>query len=200
MCGINMIIDPSKTLDERHIQDMNMAIRHRGPDGSGAKLIALHWANVWLGAVRLAIRGGEECAQPYPEGTYTLVYNGEQYDVPMREGDIAPMLHKLTKSEFPKGGMYAYCLVNATTEKVIWGRDAMGIKPLYMATTIDGIVVASSEVGGILASNLVKSEKDPKAINQLLKYRHLIGSDSGYQSIQMCMPGKSYHSGQINHG
>lgn len=157
MCGINVIVDKTKTrFGPEAIQAMNAAIRHRGPDGEPHyEKIELEWATVWLGATRLALRGGAAGQQPTHSlnGRITLVYNGEIYNIGWQEGSDTSALAAFLM-EYPSGhdaaqlnGMYAFAYVDHRDQRLNLGRDPFGIKPLFAWQG----TLFSSEIEGLAA-------------------------------------------------
>src|SRR5437016_5411178 len=75
MCGIAGILGRN---DQNLIEDMVIAIRHRGPDGQGYH----HGEALHLGACRLSIIDLEGGSQPVYNENHTMcvVFNGEIYN------------------------------------------------------------------------------------------------------------------------
>ncbi|MCX5090342.1 asparagine synthase (glutamine-hydrolyzing) [Streptomyces sp. NBC_00365] len=160
-------------------------IEHRGPDSSGHQ--DLHGPD-WHASLhfrRLAIVDvGPRSDQPFGDAERGfLVYNGEIYNVPqMRstlrsrgvrfttEGDTE-VLYELLLQPDAAGllgqvdGMFAFVQV-LPDGQVRYGRDRLGIKPLYVASDASGGVVAlASEVAPLRAIGLA-DHVDPVAVAQ----------------------------------
>ncbi|WP_240125143.1 asparagine synthase (glutamine-hydrolyzing) [Thermomonas alba] len=149
----------------------------RGPDGEGL------WqeGGVALGHRRLAILDLDaRAAQPMQsaDGRYLIVFNGEIYNFRdlrrelEREGhafrtesdtevllalfarDGEAMLDKLH-------GMFAFVVWDRQARRAFAARDPYGIKPLYVAKTGNGIMLAS-QVKALLASGQVAHDPDPE--------------------------------------
>ena len=141
--------------------------RHRGPDEAGT------WddGDVVFGFNRLSIIDLAHSHQPLrwgpPESPdrYAMVFNGEIYNylelrarltaefgtVFRTEGDgeaIVAAYHHWGSTAVPRlRGMFAF-LIWDTEQRVLFGaRDPFGIKPLFCATTEDGIAFSSEEKG-----------------------------------------------------
>jgi asparagine synthase (glutamine-hydrolysing) len=176
MCGLIAAFTDSTAL-EPAIRHAMQQMHRRGPDGEGL------WqdSGVCLGHRRLAILDLDERAtQPMHSacGRYVIVFNGEIYnfrdlrDVLVRQGvafrttsdtevilalfviEGAAMLPKLH-------GMFAFVIWDRMTRRAFAARDPYGIKPLYVATTADGVLLAS-QVKALLATGLVSRETDPR--------------------------------------
>ena len=150
---------PSRTL---------AALRHRGPDRQG------EWTSpdgsVWFGHTRLAILDLSEAGdQPMrdPSTGNVLVLNGEIYNhLELRSELVALGVEFRGHSDtetllrgygmWGEGmfarlqGMFAFAISNARTREVIFCRDRLGIKPLYLGRTPQGDLVFASEVRAIL--------------------------------------------------
>jgi asparagine synthase (glutamine-hydrolysing) len=129
-------------------------IAHRGPDD--LQVVQMPGVPSIMAHCRLSIIGPEDGAQPICRGDDILVANGEIYN---HEGlrallgeasfatksDSETILH-LFRSEQGRwiamlDGMFAFVL--ATPERIVAGRDPLGIKPLYVARIGDGLAFAS---------------------------------------------------------
>nr|VFK64959.1 MAG: Glutamine amidotransferase domain-containing protein [Candidatus Kentron sp. UNK]VFK71348.1 MAG: Glutamine amidotransferase domain-containing protein [Candidatus Kentron sp. UNK] len=78
MCGIAGIIDYEKPLDRDVLERMQAALRHRGPDEQGLRMLP----HAGLAHTRLSILDPAGGSQPMcgPDGRYWIVYNGEVYN------------------------------------------------------------------------------------------------------------------------
>ena len=172
VCGLMGWLSSTGTADGRTSGVAEVAAgmrcaRHRGPDEAGT------WndGDVVFGFNRLSIIDLEHSHQPLrwgpPESPerYALVFNGEIYNyLELRaelskefgakfntEGDgeaIVAGFHHWGKAAVSRlRGMFAF-LIWDTEQRVLFGaRDPFGIKPLFTATTADGIGFSSEEKG-----------------------------------------------------
>ncbi|MEO3388480.1 asparagine synthase (glutamine-hydrolyzing) [Mesorhizobium sp. CAU 1741] len=140
--------------DEALAARMIGKIAHRGPDA--VEVIRADEASVIMAHSRLSIIGTENGAQPIYQGNQILVVNGEIYNYAdlraiLGEGlfhtqsDSETILH-LFRSAMPRwvarlDGMFAFVL--ATPDRIVAGRDPLGIKPLYVARIGEGLAFAS---------------------------------------------------------
>jgi asparagine synthase (glutamine-hydrolysing) len=148
MCGIVGIFRPGETeAGNRAFVDAAIStMRHRGPDGNGS----LVEGPVGLGMTRLAIIDVEGSTQPLfnEDQSIALVCNGEIYNyLELREelalrghrfrtqGDCETLIHLYEEFGYEGfsrlRGMFAFILWDRRAEKMIAGRDRLGIKPLY---------------------------------------------------------------------
>ncbi|GAA3813551.1 asparagine synthase (glutamine-hydrolyzing) [Streptomyces chiangmaiensis] len=166
-------------------QDPCATITHRGPDASGHAEVgggnwhaALHFRR--LAVVDLAPRSDQPFGSP-ERGL--LVYNGELYNAPQlrealrkrhvtftTEGDTEVLYELLLQPDAPRlldqtDGMFAFALVLPDGE-VRYGRDRLGVKPLYTASDASGRLVAlASEIEPLRAAGLTGGV-DPVAVAQ----------------------------------
>ncbi len=166
MCGIAAVHDrrptPERVREGRRLGEAMIApIVHRGPDGTGSEQVG----PTWLGHTRLAIVDLAGGAQPMTGGIdggrdhrdgWWVVANGEVYNHralrerlagPFRtRSDSEVVLHAVAELGADAAhllhGMYAFCLAHPDG-RVVLGRDALGIKPLYWAHVEDRVIVAS---------------------------------------------------------
>ncbi len=80
MCGIaGMLLPPDRYVDQGAVERMGGALRHRGPDNSGSFCDRNYGvAHTRLSILDLSPAGN----QPFNDGAYNLVYNGEIYNYP----------------------------------------------------------------------------------------------------------------------
>lgn len=174
MCGLIAAFTNSATLEPAIRQGL-LRMHRRGPDGEG------YWAEegTYLGHRRLAILDLQDrAAQPMHSacGRYLIVFNGEIYNFCSLRGELhrrgivfrttsdtevilalfaaegAAMLSKLH-------GMFSFVIWDRVAKRAFVARDPYGIKPLYVATTTSGVLVAS-QVKALLATGLVSREPD----------------------------------------
>ena len=175
MCGLIAAFTDSNALQPAiHLAMQRM--HRRGPDGEG------FWQKdgVYLGHRRLAIIDlDQRAAQPMHSacGRYVIVFNGEIYNFrALRDELISQGVAFSTTSDtevilalfaaegaamLPKlHGMFAFVIWDRLAKRAFAARDPYGIKPLYIATTTDAVLLAS-QVKALLATGLVSREPDP---------------------------------------
>lgn len=186
MCGINGFISKREIADgEYRIRKMNDSLMHRGPDAGGYAKI--HGG--YIGQRRLSIIDiNARSDQPMwvNEKDAVIVYNGEIYNYKMIRqclkytfktySDTEVLLAGIREQglEWLKkcNGMFAFAFFDLRTNKMILGRDRMGIKPLYYYLDEDKFIF-SSEIKGILNSGLVNAELNGDAVDEYLGNRYI---------------------------
>lgn len=172
---------------------MMQAMVHRGPDDDGYEEISggsgEDSPTVGLGFRRLAILDLTPTGhQPMfnPNTGDCIVFNGEIYNFQSLraelqcEGvrfrgtsDTEVLLHALSKwgdaALSRIHGMFAFAFFQAATRRLLLARDPLGIKPLYVSETPDGLIFAS-EVQAIRKSGLIDDELDPVGIAEMLAF------------------------------
>jgi len=193
MCGINGWIRRSGPVNPEIVERMNSALLHRGPDDGGVAALG----NAALGMRRLAIvdlAGGRQPMQT-ADGRFTIVYNGELYDVgPARQRLEAQGVRFRTQSDTEvllelfrerglgclpgaslghsedagTNGMFAFAVHDRDAGTLTLARDPIGIKPLYYWVGPDGELVYSSELASLLAHPNVPRRLDRRSLTALL--------------------------------
>lgn len=174
MCGL-IAAFASSSLPEPVVRRALQHMRRRGPDGEGL------WQEegACLGHRRLAILDLDaRAAQPMQSacGRYVIVYNGEIYnfrelqrereaagDVFQTSSDTEVLLALFAaagEAMLPKlRGMFAFVIWDRVSRRAFAARDPYGIKPLYYAVTVDGVLFAS-QVKALLATGMVSDDAD----------------------------------------
>ncbi|MDH7974955.1 asparagine synthase (glutamine-hydrolyzing) [Sphingomonas sp. AR_OL41] len=160
MCGFSVIIDRSgRPIPYEHVEKMNDAVAHRGPDASGVAT----YGSIGLGHRRLSIIDLSHAAdQPMVRPHGTLVYNGEIYNFRAVRADLEALgvrfatdsdsevlleaLNQWWVDALPRlNGMFAFAYLDHRSDRLLLGRDQFGIKPLFVAEQ-KGLIVAGSEI------------------------------------------------------
>jgi len=165
MCGIAGIVSfGGKPVLEQELQDMCMAIVHRGPDDDGFYFSA----DAGLAMRRLSIIDLASGRQPVrnEDGTVWVVFNGEIYNFHELRADLQARGHAFyTRSdtevivhlyeEHGKNcvdhlrGMFGFAIWDSRKRQLLLARDRLGIKPLYYAES-EGRIIFASELKSIL--------------------------------------------------
>ena len=160
MCGISGSFGFNDAGDLERIKVMNHAIRHRGPDAGGAKLISSEVGAI--GHVRLSIIDvSERSNQPFSnqQQNVFICFNGEIINASELKAEIAYDFATTSDTEvilagylqegdsfFEKmTGMFAILLVDLRINKVKLIRDCFGIKPLWYAVRNGALAISSEE-------------------------------------------------------
>ena len=158
--------------------DFKNALKHlsrRGPDSEGI------WVEnkVFLGSRRLAIFDlNNRSDQPMHSSCsrYIIIFNGSIYNykvlrkylidnnIRLKTHSDTEVILELFALEGPKmlsklEGMFAFVIWDCKEKKAFAARDPFGIKPMYIGTNLDGIIL-SSQVKAILSTKLINNDKD----------------------------------------
>ena len=188
MCGITGWVSFHRDLRRERgaIDAMTLTMACRGPDAEGT------WVRgpVALGHRRLAIIDLEGGVQPMsvatPTGDVVLVYSGEAYNyVELREELRAAGERFETESDTEVilrgyvrwgdalaerlNGMFAFAIWDGRSRRLVLIRDRMGIKPLYIHPTADGVLFGS-EPKAILANPIARRAVSADGLRELLAF------------------------------
>ncbi|MPZ88301.1 MAG: N-acetylglutaminylglutamine amidotransferase [Nitriliruptorales bacterium] len=190
MCGISgeFRLDGGRP-DERAIQRMMAAQVDRGPDGQGS----VTNGPLALGHCRLAVIDlSERSAQPMvdPDLGLTISFNGCIYNYPelRRElqglgyafrssGDTEVLLkayHRWGDAFVERlQGMFAFCLHDQRRNRLLFARDRLGIKPLYLSEKPGRLRFASS-LPALLVAGDVDTSIDEVALHHYLSFHAVV--------------------------
>ncbi|MGM0672106.1 MAG: asparagine synthetase B family protein, partial [Pseudomonadota bacterium] len=156
MCGIaGEFVWGERRASGEAVARMLPCLERRGPDADGL------WASgrVALGHRRLSILDlSQRAHQPMfdPETGLALVFNGAIYNFRALRSELEGRGHRFFSTgdtevilrgyaEWGEGivarlhGMFAFALYDGSAQRLLLGRDRMGIKPLYLARVGGGI-------------------------------------------------------------
>jgi len=207
MCGINVIVDKTRLLDDSYIRKMNIATMHRGPDHSGSCFFQNPSFNIYLGNNRLKITDPHSRAdQPMisDDQRFAISYNGEVYNFRSlknalssefafkTDGDTETVFLNLIKNGINAAsafqGMFAFAFYDHIKETITICRDERGIKPLYYFED-ENYFIISSEIKGILATGLVKKELNENELYHYLQFKYARRPYTFYKNIYELEPG-----------
>ena len=200
MCGIcgvfNLEAGGGRT-EERIIERMLQAIRHRGPDGSGS----LIFKEAALGFNRLSFIDLDGGMQPIQneDRTISMICNGEIYNFKaLREEltakghvfrtktDVEVILHLYEEcgTDFPGrlNGQFAIALYDERKRQLLLVRDQIGISPLFYTVAGNRIVFAS-EIKAILEYPGVERKLNLKAVDQLMNFPGIVSPVTFFKGI-----------------
>ncbi|MFD7611918.1 asparagine synthase (glutamine-hydrolyzing) [Streptomyces sp. NPDC059828] len=202
MCGFVVLLGKPATPGRRGV-DPCEAIGHRGPDASGhLDLSGPDW-HAALHFRRLAVIDPDARSnQPFGSAERgVLLYNGEIYNAPelldllrgrgvriRTTGDTEVLYELLLQPDAPRlldrvDGMFAFVLV-LPDGRLWYGRDRLGIKPLYTATDAAGRLVAlTSELEPLRVCGLLGGV-DPVAVAQGAMFLWTPPPRTGWQRAQ----------------
>jgi len=212
MCGIAGFFRPGGNYEEQKgryrklLQEMNNVQHHRGPDDEGIYLEpCCGMAHVRLSILDLA-KGHQPMHTAFGGREFTIVYNGEIYNMPSLRRELMASGIELTTScdteVILKGyakygadyvnrlnGIFAFAILEANTESLFLCRDRFGVKPLYY-TRLGDEIIFSSEVKAILCHPHVQPKADRDSLCELLALgpAHTSGK-CAFQNISEVRPG-----------
>lgn len=190
MCGIagDLRFD-GKPADPLVLDRMAQVMAPRGPDGSGLLLRG----RAGLAHRRLKIIDLSEAGrQPMedPELGLTLAFNGCIYNHQQLRGELESLGYRFFSASDTEvilkayhawgrkcverfNGMFAFAITERESGKTLLARDRMGIKPLYLADTENGLRFASS-LPALLAAGGVDRAIDPVALHHYFSFHAVI--------------------------
>ncbi len=199
MCGIVGVLDtrPEGRVAPAVISRMLDSIVHRGPDEAGQ----YDGGQVGLGTRRLKIidlEGGHQPMANEDESTW-VAFNGEIFNHTVRRRGLTERGHRFRTrcdtevvvhtweecrercvEEFD--GQFGFAVWDSTSRTLMLARDRLGIKPLYYSW--DGQrLVFSSEIKGVLASDLVEREVDLQSVYQYIGYEFVPAPATMFRGI-----------------
>jgi asparagine synthase (glutamine-hydrolysing) len=204
MCGIAGFVRSSGTTrqDEVLLQSMCDAITHRGPDDDGRQLIG----QAALGMRRLSIIDVAGGQQPISNegGDVTVVFNGEIYNYrELRDrlkgghqlatrSDTETLVHLYEDHgdrlvDFLRG-MFGFAIWDAKRERLLLGRDRLGIKPLYYWERPDGLSFAS-ELRSFLVDPAFRPQLSEEAIALYLALGYVPDPHCIFAGVRKLPPG-----------
>lgn len=182
---------------------MIAVLRHRGPDGTGARVFRgpLGWTG--LASARLAIQDlGKDANMPMStdDGRFTIAYNGEVYNFPeLRRELVAKGRSFRTRGDTevvlaayrewgPEclrrfNGMFAMAVWDSREHTLFLARDHFGIKPLYVARLPGGLAFAS-EAKALLELSELSAAVSPKALARYLAFLWVPEPGSIFEGVE----------------
>jgi asparagine synthase (glutamine-hydrolysing) len=210
MCGIHLIVDKTLQLSPLPVQQMQQALRYRGPNAGNQLTIKTHHQWVHIAQNRLRITDIQSEADQLfrsADGRYTLAYNGEIYnyrEIRKRleakynfrtQSDTEVLLYLLMEQGMAGlkevNGMFAFAFYDSQEENLYLCRDRFGMKPLFYAEN-EKYLIVSSEIKGILASSLIEKELNSGQIPYYLRFKFAKRPQTFFQNIYEIEPGFVY--------
>jgi len=205
MCGIAGFVRArgSQPGDEALLGAMCDAIRHRGPDDDGRRIIGA----AALGMRRLSIIDVAGGQQPITNesGDVTVVYNGEIYNYHELRARLLKAGHQLsTRSDTETlvhlyeddgdrlvdslRGMFGFAIWDTRRQRLLLGRDRLGIKPLYYWERPDGLSFAS-ELRSFLVDPAFDPQLSEEAIALYLAFGYVPDPHCIFRHVRKLAPG-----------
>lgn len=172
MCAIsgfyNYDSDKSHTTKEKAkiiLNEMIKKLTHRGPDESGIFIDkGCNFAHTRLSIIDLK-NGKQPMNFTTKDGLFSIVYNGEIYNMPSLRNELIKSNVELNTSSdtevilkgfmnegysfFEKlNGIFSFAIWESKKEKLTLVRDRLGVKPLFY-TIFDNTIIFSSEIKGL---------------------------------------------------
>ncbi|MBZ3906095.1 asparagine synthase (glutamine-hydrolyzing) [Streptomyces griseiscabiei] len=188
MCGIVGWIAFQRDLEKERptLDAMTATMACRGPDAGGT-WVSRHAA---LGHRRLSVIDLEGGVQPMtvdtPEGPVVLTYSGEAYNFRELRDELRRRGHAFRTSSDTEVvlrgylewseevadrllGMFALGIWDGRKDRLILLRDQLGIKPLHVYETEDGVLFGS-EAKAVLAHPAVEAVVDADGFREMMGY------------------------------
>src|SRR5207249_1526872 len=185
------------------IRAMAAAIVHRGPDEDGF----LEQPGLALASRRLSIVGLADGRQPIAneQGNVSVVFNGELFEYPEKKAELSARGHHFRThcdteliphlwEDHAEGmfehlrGQFAVALWDQTQQRLVLGRDRIGICPLFWTRQGDWLLFAS-EIKALLASGLVSPRPDRRGIDHVFTFSAVPGPRTCFEGVQLLTPG-----------
>ena len=204
MCGITGAyrLFSSDPVPEELVDAMCKKIVHRGPDDQGMFVSG----PVGLGMRRLSIIDLVTGSQPIfnEDRTICTVFNGEIYNFQSLRSDLIQRGHKFSTQgdtevivhlyeeygvDFAKklNGMFSIAVWDAPKKKLTIVRDRLGQKPLYYASTKDGLYFGS-ELKCLMVCDAIPREMDPESVHHFFTLGYIPHPWSIYKGVRQLPP------------
>ena len=207
MCGIAGAVDrQGRGRATRSLASaMAAALHARGPDADGA------WAtdadDACFGHTRLSIidlspAGGQPMVSA--DRRLVITFNGEIYNheelrrsLPERSlrghSDTEVLLELLARDGIDRtldrvNGMFAFAVWDHDRRSLTLARDRLGEKPLYLATTAEGLVAFASDLAALRPVPGIHWTLDRSAVAGFLKRGFIGGGRSVYEGVRQIPP------------
>ncbi|MEZ0328433.1 MAG: asparagine synthase (glutamine-hydrolyzing) [Dissulfuribacterales bacterium] len=203
MCGIAGIVKQDGQPSPEDLNRLRDLLGHRGPNGFGVEC----FENVGLVHTRLSIIDLEGGRQPLHDARNScfLVANGEIYNYVelmaelkkkgaqfLTRSDCETIIHTYLQYGLQcfehLHGMFAFALLDREKRQLILARDRLGIKPLFYAVLLDGILFASELKA--LVPFLPSVQVNPHAISEYLNNQFNTGRKTIVNGIERVLPGE----------
>lgn len=198
MCGIVGILKKNGDCSSFELQEMLIAINHRGPDGEGVFLNN----NIGIGHKRLSIIDLQTGSQPMSDadGKIWITFNGEIYnfkqlkEILIKEGfffktnsDTEVIINAYKRwgvnclEKFR--GMFAFCIIDLNKKIAFLARDIFGIKPLVYRVD-KNFFAFSSELNALKSIGEKNSlTGEILSMEYFLRYQYIPAPNTIYKNV-----------------
>ena len=202
MCGIAGFVSKNKNIDL--INSITTSMTHRGPDDINTSIYEIGNSFLHLGSTRLSITGLRDGDMPMVDSKgNALVYNGEIYELQKlrnkyninldSRSDTRHLFNILSNQEVSKvndlNGMYAYAYFDNKMNKLILGRDRLGIKPLYFGSNENFDFYFSSEIKPLLLNKVINNSLKEDSIKNYLHLGGITAFEGLFPELNSQLPG-----------
>ena len=208
MCGLTGSIFFDNEEQFNNIENMTLALQHRGPDN----INYYSDDSVILGHTRLAVIDTNNIAnQPMIDNSnrYVIVFNGEIYNyqalqAELKSNNILFKTHcdtevllegyKLWGKDIVSklSGMFVFAIWDKKDKKLFIARDRMGEKPLYFSIINTDInnphIIFASELKSLIKHGKIKSTLNNQALQQYLYSSYILTDTCIINNIQKLKP------------
>lgn len=205
MCGIaGFVAAPGRVVPDLGVGEaMTAAIVHRGPDDGGVH----REDTVLLGMRRLAIidLGGGHQPMSSADGQCVLVFNGEIYNFRRLRAELQSLGRAFRTDSDSEvilvayqtwgeaavarlEGMFAFALWDRSRRQVLFARDRLGKKPLFLHEGEEGIGFAS-ELKSLLALPGFRRDVDTGALPGYFAFGYVPSPRSIFRGVRKLSPG-----------
>jgi asparagine synthase (glutamine-hydrolysing) len=205
MCGISGILNMKngEPLSPQMLLRMTFALRHRGPDETGAYIDDY----AGLAQSRLSIIDLLSGSQPIhnEDNTIWIILNGEIFNYPELKADLIKSGHRfytntdtevilhLYEEKKEKcldylNGQFAFAVWDSTKKELFIARDRLGIIPLFYKFDKD-LFFFASEAKAIIEAAGSPAEFDHIAVDQIFTFWTTLPGRSVFKDISELPPG-----------
>ncbi|MCZ6643650.1 MAG: asparagine synthase (glutamine-hydrolyzing), partial [Gammaproteobacteria bacterium] len=190
---------PDTAEQETIVSRMMHVLRHRGPDARGLT----RGAHVVLGHRRLAVIDLTNTAnQPFADADerYWIVYDGELYNYRILREELQHAGYEFRTASDTEvvlaayqiwgkdcvqrfNGMFAFAIWDNATRGLFLARDRLGEKPLFYATTNEGMFLFASEPHALSRHPDVGRSMSMKGLGQFLLLNYTVGRQTLNEGI-----------------
>lgn len=188
------------------LKSMAEAIAHRGPDDEGIFTDGpAGLAHRRLSIIDLTSAGHQPMTSR--DGRYVISYNGELYNFQELRTELEALGHRFhtrtdtevllqalaqwgTEALGRFNGIFAFALWDKRDKKLLLARDRFGVKPMYVASSGQGIVFGS-EIKALLKHPAVKASIDYSGLAQYLTFQNFLTDQTLFDGVEL-LPAGSY--------